>query len=447
MAISFPAVGAVSATNGGSNPTPGIPAGMTAGDCMVCFCYSDESTDGSHTMPAGWDQIFQSAATSSGTMSAWFRAWQSGDAAPTVTLVNHVGGTSGNTAIANIIGVRGADDASVAAFIHQLGARTVTGSNQDVFVTTGSPSVDDGEAGFVFGGKADDWTSVATLSGNSLTWAEQVEQDSTSGADAGLVVDSFINASGSAQTLTDKQFAVTGGVGANGIGGWFIIEPAPVVTIVEGAATLSGSGALNASALVQVRGAAALSGAGALNAAGMVQVQGAAALSGAGALSAAAMVQVQAAATLTGVGDLVASGDAFPPGVPIVEGAATLTGSGALAAAALVEVQGAAALSGAGALSAAALVQVQGAAALSGAGVLAASGLVQVQGAATLTGVGTLAAAAEVFDPLAGPPEPFNLTTRILHASQLETTIGTADNLVTSVATAAHCDLTIGLAP
>jgi hypothetical protein len=56
MAITFVAGGASSDTNG-SAPTPGLPAGLAAGDVMVCAFYSRENVDGTVSISAGWTEI------------------------------------------------------------------------------------------------------------------------------------------------------------------------------------------------------------------------------------------------------------------------------------------------------------------------------------------------------------------------------------------------------
>lgn len=97
-------------------------------------------------------------------------------------------------------------------------------------------------------------------------------------------------------------------------------------TTHQAAATLSGTGALTASARWTANAAAALSGAGTLAAAGVRSTFGAAALAGAGSLAAAGVREHQAAAALSGTGALTASA------VSVINAAASLSGLGSLIA-------------------------------------------------------------------------------------------------------------------
>jgi hypothetical protein len=86
----------------------------------------------------------------------------------------------------------------------------------------------------VAGGRADDWTSVATLSGESLTWVEDCDLANTTGtgADGGLVVNHALTAGSTA--IANKTFTVTGGGAAAAFGQMLKLRPAT--------ATLSGTG-------------------------------------------------------------------------------------------------------------------------------------------------------------------------------------------------------------
>ena len=86
-------------------------------------------------------------------------------------------------------------------------ARAATNIGPITGITPTSPK----SAVVVVGGRGDDWTSVATLSGDSLTWNEIGEPDDATNA-LGLVWDYAIQA-GNPTAVTAKTFTVTGGSG------------------------------------------------------------------------------------------------------------------------------------------------------------------------------------------------------------------------------------------
>lgn len=92
-------------SNGATPRTPAIPVGMAAGEVMVCFAVAEASIAGSFTTPAGWTQIGPAGGTQNGTtvmVTAWWRAWQSGDAAPSIAWT---GGQQGGAIIYGFSGV------------------------------------------------------------------------------------------------------------------------------------------------------------------------------------------------------------------------------------------------------------------------------------------------------------------------------------------------------
>ncbi|HEX7050015.1 MAG TPA: hypothetical protein VF188_07345 [Longimicrobiales bacterium] len=157
--------------------------------------------------------------------------------------------------------------------------------------------------------------------------------------------------------------------------------------VVDGAATLSGTGTLAASAIRVVPASAALTGSDTLAADGLQLVSAAATLSGTSTLAAVGGILVDGAATLAGAGTLTAAGDI------VVDGAATLTGLGTLAAGPGERiVEGAALLAADGTLVADGRVLVLAGGTLVGVGVLTAAGWLLIDGAAVLTGAGSLTA-------------------------------------------------------
>lgn len=92
---------------GTTSVAPGIPASMQAGDLMILHVHTPNQAV---TTPSGWTQLTNSpvstgtANAAGGTrLSAYYRFWQSGDAAPTVAV------TGGTVTTAIIVGYRGVD--------------------------------------------------------------------------------------------------------------------------------------------------------------------------------------------------------------------------------------------------------------------------------------------------------------------------------------------------
>lgn len=218
MAVSYVGAGAASATNGGSNPAPTLPAGLAAGDLMLLFVFTRHTGVGFVTTPNGWSSL-RNNVTTSGLLAVFSRVYQGGDSAPTVTLNGHTGGASGDTAIAQIAAFRGSDGVPIPSLIFDNASQADIGP-------IGIPDIDKDGAIVVVGGKRDDWTSVDVLSGDGLTWAEIGETPSTSGADAGIVWDYALNDTGDVIFAPgDKTFTVTGGASAEGRGLGITLAP------------------------------------------------------------------------------------------------------------------------------------------------------------------------------------------------------------------------------
>ena len=183
-------------------------------------------------------------------------------------------------------------------------------------------------------------------------------------------------------------------------GAFVVVKAASGGSTINGTATLTGAGALTATAIQTIRATASLAGAGALAAnvtqgatatpagagslsAKVTQVTPAS-LAGAGVLSATATQIIRGSAALAGVGALNATA------VQTIQGTASLVGAGALAAK-VTQVAGVI-LAGAGSLSANAGGNVNGTANLVGAGVLSATAVQIIQGTASLIGAGALSA-------------------------------------------------------
>lgn len=401
MALSFVAAGAASTTNG-TAPAPGLPAGVAAGDLLVCVFHSRNVTTGTAALSAGWTQRVHDV-SAGGLLAVWSRVYEAGDAAPTVTLTNHATGNSGDSAIARIVAFRPA--AGQNASVSVVGTVSTNTAAVNIGPITGltSPA---GGAVLVVGGKLDDFTSVATLSGDSLTWAEDSDTPNTLGSDNGLVVDHALTASSTA--VTAKTFTVTGGTSVAGKGVMLALaETAPAAALV---AALAGAGTLAAALTTAIPLASALAGAGSVAAGLTTAVALAAGLSGSGALAAdltnAAPPAAQFEAALSGAGSLAAglttaillaaqmagAGTLSAPLTTQVRLASALSGGASAAAALTTQIRLASQLAGAGSLSAALATQIPLAAALSASGSLAAGLTTAVRMSGQLSGAGSLAA-------------------------------------------------------
>ena len=213
MAISFSAVGTFAAADNAS-VTPTLPS-FSAGDLLLCFA----SARGTGTLAcSGWTQKYQDAHSSGGnnTIALFYKVAAGGDANPTVT---YSGGAAGHTVIAECVAISGS--AGAAAFI-QRGAVSSNVTTQNIGAIAGITGVLINNAVLVLGHKADDWTSIATLTGDSQTWNELSDAaKSTAGNDAGIVWDYCI-ASSNNLSISNKTFTVTGGGVNTGMG--YIIE-------------------------------------------------------------------------------------------------------------------------------------------------------------------------------------------------------------------------------
>lgn len=192
---------------------------------MVCVFHSREVTDGTVSISGGWTQIVNARDAIGGLIAAWYRVYQGGDVAPTLTLANHSTGATGDSAISQIAAWRGVNQASPIRTDLGTTPERYT-SQQDIGPMIMGTDLDPGEAQILIGAKVDDWTSVAVLSDGTLTWVEVGDHPNTSGSDNGLVWDYAINGTGSTFSyVSTYTFTVTGGGAVNGVSvGFKLIE-------------------------------------------------------------------------------------------------------------------------------------------------------------------------------------------------------------------------------
>jgi hypothetical protein len=245
--------GTASASNGGT-PAPTIPGTPQAGDWMIAFYASREATDGTVSLPAGWDQRVNDRGAG-GLVAAWTRAWQSGDAAPAFTVGGHATGSSGdsNQAVIHLVRPTAGQtlefvDASTPS--HNASSSTTVGPIDGDSLTVAANGIV-----FVLGQHRETWTSVATLSGDGLTWAQETDNSNASGADNALAIDWALSNNVS---VTDKSYTITGSGGAaTGSGFMLFLKEVSAAAALSLSAT-EGGDSLQASVGVTVTAAASL---------------------------------------------------------------------------------------------------------------------------------------------------------------------------------------------
>jgi len=210
MPITYVGAGTAAAANNAS-VTPTLPGGLQVGDLLLCFA----SARGPGTLgtPSGWTQRWQLSHASSGVnkIALFWKVYAAGDGNPTVT---YTGGGSNQTVIAQCCAFRGVKNSSP---FDTQGSTSSNASQGNIGPISGITPAYNDACVLVFGHRADDWTSVDTLTGDGLTWNEIGEPDSTAGSDAGEVWD-YAVISGAPVTITSKTLTVTGGAANTGMG-------------------------------------------------------------------------------------------------------------------------------------------------------------------------------------------------------------------------------------
>lgn len=207
--ITYVGAGTASSTDGASNPAPSLPAGLADDDLMLCVVHTNENIDGSVAISAGWTQIYNER-NQGGILAAWYRFRVAGDVAPTITLTNHALNDSVSSQIAAWRGVLTSGGIYATGILDNFLASQNIGPIRGVAVPPKGLVV-------CIGGKRDNWTSVADLSGDGLAWTEIAEVNNALGNDNGLVWDYAISEQ-LGIVVADKTFTVTGGAVAHSKG-------------------------------------------------------------------------------------------------------------------------------------------------------------------------------------------------------------------------------------
>jgi len=215
MAISVVSVGSLAIANATTAATPALPAGYSTGDLLVCFSWARATGSASMSPGTGWTQY---VAGSSGNFKPLvsYRVATGSDSSPTIT----PSGMSGaQKHMHRVIAFSGVDTTS------PWGGNstwTQNASAEDIGPVPAATASAASGAVLVMGCRLELWTSVATLSGDGLTWSELVEDtDNTIGNALATVLD-FAPWTGGAPTLTSKTFDATGGTNSVGAG-WMLL--------------------------------------------------------------------------------------------------------------------------------------------------------------------------------------------------------------------------------
>jgi hypothetical protein len=181
--------------------TPGLPGGGTGGGhLMVLFAFARSATTVVNT-PAGWTKL-PGMPGDNGMIAV--RTHTGTESAPTVTFTGGSAGDTHGAVIASFQGLQARMAESDLAGVDVVGQSSTFGTSQNIDVPA-FPAYRDNVAVMQFGAKADDWTSVATLSGGT----EVYDGSSTLGSDLGLVWDWRTVSTRAA--VAAQTFTVTGG--------------------------------------------------------------------------------------------------------------------------------------------------------------------------------------------------------------------------------------------
>lgn len=190
--VTFRAAGTPYADFGAASATVEI-AGVD-GDLMLLVC--TVRGDRVFNTPSGWTLV-TSAGSSLFAQAVFSRIRQAGDVDVTVTWTTTP--LSGETTICQTFAFQNGATATPGAYYTATNVIASIGPVPGVTLPENSAVV-------VIGGRANDWGTITTLGGDGLTWTQLSEVASLSGDDAGQVVDSAPNNTGSDVTVTNKTW-------------------------------------------------------------------------------------------------------------------------------------------------------------------------------------------------------------------------------------------------
>jgi hypothetical protein len=203
-AATYVAAGAASHADNAA-VTPALYAGGAANDLILVLARI-RSSAGTLATPTGYTRLPVNNLTASSTIQLYAKVHSGSESNPTVT---PSGGSAGDTVSAVTFGFRGMPCTlpDLADIVVDSWGQS-NSSAQNIAYPGLYPRLQEGCVVLAIGGKDDDWTSVATLSG----FAEAVDASTTTGNDQGLVVDYVIQTTPA--VVNESSFTVTGGASA-----------------------------------------------------------------------------------------------------------------------------------------------------------------------------------------------------------------------------------------
>jgi hypothetical protein len=219
--IALRSVGTFAESSNTSDLVIPLPSPIVAGDLLLMTItrWNNSSTD--HTLPGGWTQITGGSAASTGGITTAYKIAGASETNPTVNFP-----TASNVRIGQIAAFSGVSNADpidtlpADSFVENASAEDI-GPIPGIVTTAAKAAV------IVIGMRRTNWTSVATLSGDSLTWTEIAEAQTTTLGDVAHVWDYAL--APTAGVISAKTFDVTGGTSTGG-GVMFSLTPAQVIT-------------------------------------------------------------------------------------------------------------------------------------------------------------------------------------------------------------------------
>jgi len=371
---SFVNAGAREFSNNATPVTAALPTGWAQNNLLVIIAGSRGVTGTagrSPNLPSGWSEAarYEDSDGSRGRIACFYKI--AGASEANVSVAFAAGGATGSTNFAVMLAFSGNATSSP---LGDVFADSNWAAAQNIGPITGGTLTIADQLLLVIAGRQQDMgtngdsTVVSVLSGDSQTWAEAFETGSTTGQDAGYVVD-YAFTTGT-PTITDKTFTNSDAQTAAGCG--FMVAFKPPAGLISGVA--AGTGAATG----------ALIGSGALSGAAAGVSTPAATLAGIGSLSGVAT----GVATAQSTGDLIAAASGAADGIATVGG--TLIGAGALIGASTGEGAASGTLIGDGALSGASAGLGAASGVLDGAGSMIGSGAGVGAASATLEATGAL---------------------------------------------------------
>jgi len=201
-AATFVAAGAVSHADN-AVVTPALFTGHAANDLILLVGRVRSTSAATLAAPVGYTRIKIRGLAAASKMQVWAKVHTGSESNPTVT---PTGGAAGDTVSGYTLGLRNMPITQADLNDLVVHADSLTNASaQNIAYPTGRPQPYPGCVVLVLGGKDDDWTSVAQLTG----FTEAVDASTTTGNDQGMVADYVIQTTAA---MTDPgSFVVTGG--------------------------------------------------------------------------------------------------------------------------------------------------------------------------------------------------------------------------------------------